>query len=451
MLSRLVHARTTDPRIGEWLEDLEGGDLTEVQAASVRVVRRGYDRIVKVPESLVVEISKASSRGFGAWVEAKKTNDFASFAPHLEGLVALKRQKAHAIDADAHPYDVMLETYDPGTTISDLRSMFARLRQGLVGLLDALRGAPVMPKLDQAFDVRTQMALQRDVAEALGYDLARGRIDQAEHPFTIGLNPSDVRITTHLYERDLLGGLGGTVHECGHAMYEQGLPAHLAGTGLDSAASLGLHESQSRFWENFIGRSQPFFRWFHGQLKHHYPETTVTPEDLFRGANRVVPGAIRVTADEVTYNLHIIVRFELEVALLEGDLQVADLADAWNEKYRQTLGVTPPDDARGVLQDVHWSGGSFGYFPSYTLGNLYSASLGATLSRELSGLWETVEAGDFTPILSWLRASVHRHGHMTEAPDRIRAVVGERDSVEDLLSYLWSRHGQLHGVTRPQP
>jgi len=449
LMSKLLHERATDPRIEGWLSTLEAGVLDDVQSASVRNMRRNYDRVVKVPAELVVRLSKASSDGFGAWIEAKNTNDFSIFSPHLETIVGLAREKAHAIDPDAHPYDTLLGTYDPGLTSAELRILFARLREGLVELIEAVRDVEPMPPVDHAFATETQMALNTEVAAALGYDFDRGRIDAAEHPFTIGLTVDDVRITTHLHENNLLGGLGGTVHEAGHAMYEQGLPRQHRGTGVDRAASIGLHESQSRFWENYIGRSQSFFNWFQPQLEKHFPGSGVTAEDLYRGANRVVPGLIRVTADEVTYNLHIIARFELEVALMEGSLAVADLPTAWNEKYEKYLGITPPDDARGVLQDVHWSGGSFGYFPSYTLGNLYAASLGATLTAEVDDIWGRVEAGDFEPILAWLRDRIHQHGHLLDAPDRMKVVVGDRDSVEDLLAYLWGRHGRLHGVSRP--
>ncbi len=449
LMSKLLHERGTDAGIEGWLSALEAGDLDAVQAAGVRNMRRDYDRQVRVPKDLVVALSKASSDGFGAWLEAKNNDDYGAFAPHLETLVDLSRQKARAIDPDGHPYDTLLQAFDPAATTEDLRVLFARLREGLVELIDAVRTVPAMPNVDTAFPVDAQMAMHAEVAAALGYDFDRGRIDSAEHPFTIGLCTDDVRITTHLYETNLIGGLGGTVHEAGHALYEQGLPHELKNTGIAAAASIGLHESQSRFWENYIGRSRPFFAWFHSVLERHFPGSGVSAEDLYRASNRVSPGLIRVTADEVTYNLHIIVRFELEVALMEGTLSVADLPAAWNDRYREYLGIDPPDDAQGVLQDVHWSGGSFGYFPSYTLGNLYAASLGATLEAELDGIWDQVAAGDFGQILGWLRDRIHRHGHMMDAPDRMREVVGDRDSVEDLLSYLWGRHGRLHGVSRP--
>ena len=351
-----------------------------------------------------------------------------------------------AIDPARHPYDVALEDFDPGTTLASLREMFARLRDGLGTLLEAIAARPQLPALDASFDAATQVALHRRVAAALGYDFDAGRLDHAEHPFTSGHGPGDVRITTHIEPDDLLGSLGGTIHETGHALYEQGLPGDLAGTTVAEAASFGLHESQSRFWENFIGRSRPFCEWLAGVVREHFPDAPVDGETLFRASNRVDTSLIRTAADEVTYNLHIIVRFELEVALFEGALAVKDLPEAWNARYAEYLGVTPPDDARGVLQDVHWASGAFGYFPSYTLGNLYAASLGATLERELPDLWERVGRGELGPVLAFLRERVHEKGHLEEAPTIVRAAVGERDHVADLLSYLRGRHGALYGV-----
>jgi carboxypeptidase Taq len=287
------------------------------------------------------------------------------------------------------------------------------------------------------------------VAEALGYDFRGGRLDPAEHPFTSGHGPGDVRITTKIDPHDLLSGLGGTIHETGHALYEQGLPHEWAGTTASRPASFGLHESQSRFWENTIGRSRAFCEWLAARVAHCLPGVSVSGEALYRASNRVERGLIRTKADEVTYNLHIIIRFELELALFERTLTIADLPDAWNERYRSYLGVTPPDDAHGVLQDVHWSGASFGYFPSYTLGNLYSASLGAALEAEQPDVWQQVERGNFVPVLRFLRERVHSKGHLAEAPQIVREAAGERDHVDDLLAHLWNRHGRLYGVTRP--
>lgn len=447
LLSRMEHEWITDARIGGWLEALEG-DADPVRRACARNLGRTYRRERGVPAELVVALAEAKSEGFAAWIDAKKRSDFARFAPSLSRLVELSRRRADAIDPHRHPYEVLLEEFDPGTSVEGLRAMFARLRDGLTPLLRAIAERPQLPALDATFDPERQTLLHREVAAALGYDLDGGRLDHAEHPFTTGLGEGDVRITTHIRADDLLSGLGATIHEAGHAMYEQGLPHALAGTTVTDAASYGLHESQSRFWENFIGRSRPFCRWLAARLAARFPEVGVDAEQLYQAQNRVERGLVRVEADEVTYNLHVIVRFELELALFDGTLSVADLPEAWNARYVEYLGVRPPNDARGVLQDVHWSGAAFGYFPSYTLGNLYAASLGATLERELPDLWARVEAGDFAHVLAFLRERIHAHGHLEEAPDLVRAAVGERDHVEDLLAYLWSRHGALYGVTR---
>lgn len=448
VLSRLAHERLIDPHVGDLLGRLEAGDLSEVQTASVRNVKRAWLRATRVEPGLVVALAEAQSEAFESWVAAKQAADFSRFAPSLQRLLDLTRERIAAIDGSRHPYDVLLEEYDPGTTVVSLRAMFSRLREGLGELIAAIRERPPVPYVTDTLDVAGQRQVHLEVLRAMGYDLQAGRMDDAEHPFTIGMHPSDVRITTHLYADDLLSGLGGTVHEAGHALYEQGLPLDLRGTFVSKAASFGLHESQSRLWENFIGRSLPFFGWFEGRLRERFPDTPVDAEAMYRGANRVHPGLIRISADEVTYNLHIIVRFEIELALFEGRLAVADLPEAWNERYRETLGVVPPDDASGVLQDVHWASAAFGYFPSYTLGNLYAASLGATLERELPQLWEQVGRGELLPVREWLRERIHAKGHLLDAPERMRAVVGDRDHVEDLLAYLWGRHGAAYGVSR---
>lgn len=449
LVAGLAHEHISDPRIEGWLADLEGTE-DPVRAAAERNLGRTYRREKRVPADLVDALARAKSEGFGVWVAAKKSDDWASFRPKLEQLVSLSRQRAAAIDPDRHPYEVLLEEFDPGTTVASLRDTFGRLRDGLVPLLEAIAGAPALPAVDRTFDVAGQEALHREVAAALGYDFEAGRLDPAEHPFTSGMGPGDVRITTRLAPDDFFGGLGSTVHETGHALYEQGLPHAHRGTTVAEAASFGLHESQSRFWENTIGRSEAFFRWLAPKLPGHFEGATPDASALYRAANRVEPSLIRVEADEVTYNLHIVVRFELELALFEGTLAVADLPAAWNEKYAEYLGVTPPDDTRGVLQDVHWSSGAFGYFPSYTLGNLYAASMGRAIEAALPDLWDRVADGDFAPILGWLRERVHARGHLLEAPEIVREAVGERDHVADLLGYLWSRHGALYGVSRPE-
>lgn len=447
LLSTLHHQRLTDPRVGEWLSELESGELSTVQAAAVRNLRREYDRAVKIPEALVGRMARSQAAAFEAWIAAKGAGDFDAFAPHLEELVALTREQASAIDDSAATYDVLLEAFDPGTTAASLEPMFARLGAGLAELLGEIRERPQVAALQGTVPRAHQHALHDRVIAAMGYDLQAGRMDEAEHPFTVNTGAGDVRITTHFYEDDLLSGLGGTIHEAGHALYEQGLPAAHAGTRVMAPASYGLHESQSRFWENTIGRSHAFCEWLAPIVRETCPGTSWSADELYAASNRVEPGLIRVAADEVTYNLHIVVRFQLELALFSGQLQVCDLPGAWNDAYARLLGVTVPDHGVGVLQDVHWSSAAFGYFPSYTLGNLYAASLGVAMQRDLPKLWDDVREGEFSGVLSWLRARIHQRGHIADAPELVRDACGEqRDHVDDLLTYLRGRHGALYGV-----
>jgi carboxypeptidase Taq len=452
LLSRLSHERRTDPRIGRWLEGLDTSD--PIQRACARNLGRVFRREQRVPPELVDKLARARSEGFSAWIAAKGASDWERFLPALRTLKELTLERAHRIDPGRHPYEVLLEEYDPGTTVAGLRAMFARLRDGLVPLIEAIAARPQLPALDDAVALEAQWKLSTAVAAALGFDFEGGRLDRSEHPFSTGQGEGDVRITAHLKERDLLGGLGGTIHETGHALYEQGLPYELAGTTVREAASYGLHESQSRFWENYIGRSRPFAVFLAGAARDVLgaacPARLADPEAVFRAQNRVERSLIRTQADEVTYNLHVIVRFEIELAIFEGTLALEDVPAAWNAKYQSYLGVRPPDTARGALQDVHWGSGAFGYFPSYTLGNLYAASLGKTMEREVPSLWADAERGDFSRPLAWLRERVHKPGHLLETPEIIRAAVGERDHAEDLLAYLWERVGALYGVSRPQ-
>lgn len=448
LLSGLWHEMICDARIESWLAGLEGTS-DPLKVACRRNLGRDHRRERRVPIELVDRLARARSAGFAAWLEAKRESDFNRFAGPLETLLDLSLRRAEAIDAARHPYEVMLEEYDPGTTVAALRHTFARLRDGLTPLLDAIGSRPQLDRLDLEMEPRAQERLQREVVAALGYDFDAGRIDPAEHPFTSGHGACDVRITTRIDRDDVLSGLGAAIHEAGHALYEQGLPQEWAGTTAGRAASFGLHESQSRFWENFIGRSRPFCVWLATRIAEHAPHARVDADALHRAQNRVERGLVRVNADEVTYDLHIMIRFELELALVERRLKVKDLREAWDELYAKHLGVRPANAAEGVLQDVHWSGAAFGYFPSYTLGNLYAASLGAALEETFPDLWSHIESGDFTPVLAFLRERVHARGHIEEAPEIIRAAVGERDHVEDLVAHLWRRHGALYGVERP--
>jgi len=441
------HEVLVDDRLQGWLDELAGrDDLTATQQASVRNVGRAVQRARAVPSALVRRLARLTSDGFSAWMAAREANDFQAFAPILAEIVEAKLEEATLIDPERAAYDVLLEPFDPGTSVATLAPMFDRLGAGLAELLVAIRERPAIDAVVTAVPTDVQLAWHRSIVDGLGYDLTSGRLDLAEHPFTIRLGPRDVRITTRVDAADVLSGIGGTVHEAGHAMYEQGLP-HLPGTMVGVAASMGLHESQSRFWENFVGRSRPFFSFAAARLEA-VGGPRLDADALYRSANRVHPGLVRVEADEVTYNLHVIVRFELERALFCGELRVDELEEAWNQRYAELLGVTPPDARQGVLQDVHWSGGAFGYFPSYTLGNLYAASFGRAVEAAMPSVWDDIASGAFDGVLSWLRDHVHRHGHHLDAPDLVRQVVGPRDHVADLLDYLWGRHGALYGAQR---
>ena len=448
LLSGLHHQKMTDPRIGELLDALSEGDLDETQAATVRNLRRDYERAAKVPADLVKRSAVARAAAFPAWAEAKNNNDWASFQPHLEGLVGLAKETVAAVREDqADAYDVLLEPFDPGSTVAVLDPMFERLSAELQTFLGAVAEAEGPAPLTGRWDVAKQNTMHQAIAAALGFDFRSGRLDDSEHPFTVGIAHGDVRITTHIYPDGLLRGLSGTIHEVGHGLYEQGLPGELSGLPCGGAASFGLHESQSRFWENTIGRSRPFSGWLAGQVKTHLGQD-IDPDALYGAANRVEPSLIRIFADEATYNLHIVVRYQLERALFAGDVSVAELPGAWRETYAKVLGVAPETDADGVLQDVHWAGAMFAYFPSYTLGNLYAASIGAQMEEDLPDLWDQVADGHFATILKWLRENIHTRAHLQDAPDILAAKLGERDHVEDLVSYLWGRHGALYGVSR---
>ena len=451
LLSRLSHERLGDPRLGECLNQLEAraGELSEAQQAGVRNLKREHLRETVLHPDLVERLARLEVKGFEAWIAARQARDFSVLEPVLAEIVGAIREKAEAFAAHSglSPYAALVDVHDPGVTPEHLTALFAQLRAGLAPLLDGIRGAAQVKRLPGPHPEARQLGLARAVAGALGFNLAQGRVDLAAHPFTVALGATDVRITTRLDENDLLDMLGSTIHETGHALYEQGLPRKQA--GVSRAASTGAHESQSRFWENIIGRSWAFLGWLRGPLAEAFGDAP-SHEVLYRAANRVEPGFIRVAADEVTYNLHVGLRFELEQQLFaERDpLPVRALPEAWNAAVQRDLGLDVTDPVDGVLQDVHWPSGAFGYFPSYTLGNLYASALGATLREQVTDLDDHVAAGHFTPIIGWLRENIHAHGAVHEAPQLFERACPGRDLVADLLDHFWARHGALYGLTR---
>ena len=455
LLARLAHEQFTAPRIGELLGDVESSDLVKDPdgdaAVNVRELRRSYDRATKIPASLVAEISKAAVLGHTAWIEARKNADYATFKPWLAKMIDLRRQEADCVGYQATRYDALLDEYEPHETTADLVRVFESLRDPLVDLVGRIgasgRKAP-LDILERKYPAAAQEAVSREAARMIGYDFQAGRLDAVVHPFCTGIGPGDVRITTRYDENYFGDGFFSTIHEVGHAMYEQGLPAEHWGTPLGEATSLGIHESQSRMWENLVGRSRAFWEFFFPRVREAFGQTVkdVTLDRWHFAVNDVRPSFIRTESDEATYNLHVLLRFEMEQAMLSGDVSIDDVPAAWNERMRKYFGLTPPDDAKGVLQDTHWSGGAFGYFPTYTLGNLYAAQFFEQARKDLGGLDAMFARGEFGPVLTWLRENIHRHGKRYSARELARRVTGRELSAEPLLNHLRRKASELYGV-----
>jgi carboxypeptidase Taq len=446
----ILHERLADPRLGEAIEAAARDVRSEDEGAALRAIRFDRDRAVRLPADLVRALAQAQSRALAAWRLARQEPSFARFEPHLEELVALRREMADAwgVPAGGERYDALLEGYEEGMRVARLEPLFERLVGWLAPLVGRIAEAPAPDDrfLRGRFDGEAQWAFSLELLQAVGFDLEAGRQDRSIHPFSLGLDPGDVRLTTRIHEELPLSSIFSTLHEAGHGVYEQGLPAAHRRTLLCAAPSMGLHESQSRLWENMVGRSLPFWRVFLPRLAARFPALAgVTPEAFHRAVNRVERSLVRVEADEVTYNLHIVLRFELELALLRGALEVKDLPGAWGERSERILGLRPPDDARGVLQDIHWAQGDFGYFPTYTIGNLYAASLFAAALRELPGLGAGVARGDLAPLLGWLREKVHRFGRALPAEEIVRRATGRGLDDRDFEDYLAGKYGALYG------
>ncbi|MCS7167784.1 MAG: carboxypeptidase M32 [Gemmatales bacterium] len=460
LLARLAHEMLTDPITGELLA--EASELPAAQqantaeAAVLREIRRAYERAKKLPRSLVEELARATTLGQQAWEQARRMNDFASFRPHLERIVQLKRQEAEAVGYETTPYNALLDEYEPGETAENLCKLFNTLRHELMHIIQEVQATNRTPRrdiLERDYPVHLQEVFVRSAAVAIGFDFEAGRLDVTAHPFCTSIGPRDVRITTRYNPRHFAPAFFGVLHEVGHGLYEQGLEPEHFGTPLGLACSLGIHESQSRLWENQVGRSRPFWEHFFPRAQQTFLESLrdVTLDEFVFAINEVRPSLIRVEADEATYNLHILIRFELEQALVTGDLVPADLPGVWNERYRQYLNLSPPDDAQGCLQDIHWSAGLFGYFPTYTLGNLYAAQFMEKARQDLPQLDEQMRRGKFLELRDWLRENIHRHGQRYRAAELCRKVTGKTLSPEPFLSYLRNKYAQLYGIKSPAP
>ncbi len=423
--------------------------LDEPSQALLRETWRDFSRAKKLPSAFVNQLERECSLAQQVWAEARKTNDFQRFLPNLQRIVHLKQQEADYLNYVDSPYNALLDTYEPGSTVAQLRPLFATLRTELIRLLDHIRQSPVQPNtqlLTQSYEQAPQMDFGLLVLKHMGYDFQRGRLDLSEHPFTTAFHPTDVRVTTRVFETDLPSCLFSCIHEGGHGLYEQGLPAQQYGTPLGEAISLGIHESQSRLWENCVGRSRAFWQYFYPKLQEVFPTQLreVRAEDFYLAINRVTPSLIRVEADELTYNLHIMVRFEIELEIIEGRLHVDDLPEIWNAKIQDYLGITPSSDAEGVLQDVHWSFGAFGYFPTYTLGNLYAAMLFRQAHKDLPDLEQAIGQGNLLPLKGWLNEKVHRWGRQYTAADLLTRITGQPLTPEPFIQDLNRKFGTLY-------
>ncbi|GAB6875358.1 carboxypeptidase M32 [Thermaerobacter litoralis] len=454
-LNRLAHEAFTAPEVGQWLDELAAWeaqlDPESDAAALLRVTRRDYERSRRVPPDLVAELARASSQGYQAWVEARQQRRFAVFAPALARLIELRRQMADALGYPEERYDALLEGHEPGMRTRQVRELFARLKEGLVPLVQAIAERQDRVRddfLQGDFPDADQWALTVEALEAIGFDFQRGRQDRSIHPFTAPLSTGDVRLTTRINPGLFGPAFFSSLHEGGHGLYEQGFPPAWHRTPLADGASSAVHESQSRLWENVIGRSREFWAFFFPRVQARFPHQLagVDAEAMYRAVNRSRPSLIRVDADEVTYNLHIMLRFELELALLAGDLPVDELPAAWREKTRAYLGLEPADDVEGVLQDIHWSWGGFGYFPSYALGNLIAAQLWEAALQDEPALPQRIARGELGAVLAWMREHVHRHGARYEPLELVRRATGAELSEQPFLRYIRRKYGELYGL-----
>lgn len=456
LIAGMVHERATHPRVGELLTELEGrADLSEVpdRVIVVREARRSYSRQTKLPQKLVEELSRTTTLSQQAWAGARKASDFSQFESWLDKILSLKREEAAAIGFEnGIPYDALLDDYEPGATSAAITQTFAALRNELVPLVTTITAAKKKPDvglLERSYPVASQQSFAMQAARTIGFDFDRGRLDTTAHPFCTGLGPGDCRLTTRYNEHHFPGAFFGVMHEAGHGIYEQGLDPNGYGTALGETVSLGIHESQSRLWENLVGRSRAFWQHFYPIAQATFPAALggVSLDDFHFAINSVRPSFIRVEADEVTYNLHIMLRFEIEQALIAGDIPTKDIPGIWNEKFQQYFGLTPPNDAQGCLQDIHWSAGLIGYFPTYALGNMFAAQFFEAADRQLGGLFQQFAIGEFQPLKHWLNQQIHSRGKRLRAHELVQAVTGESLSAQPLLRHLNARFRGLFGLS----
>lgn len=453
-LSTVVHEKLTSDSMKHFLDDLGSGKLLETltpeQRANVREMKREHHRAASVPTELVTEFAKTRSLSSRNWIEARKKSDFSLFYPFMAQLVELRMKEAEAIGYDDQPYDALLDEFEPGLKTAQVASMFSRLRNKLVPIVSGIIDSGIRPDhriFGQEYPVDVQKTFNHYLAAKLGFDLERGRIDESAHPFTTG-TVHDTRFTTAYKPDNMSFALFATIHETGHALYVQGVPQDHYGTPMGQAVSMSIHESQSRMWENIVGRSMEFWDHFYPKIQKSFPKQLggVTQEDFHFAVNDVHPSLIRVQADEVTYNLHILLRFEMETALFNGTLDPKDASEVWDEKMESYLQIRVPDEANGVLQDIHWSLGYFGYFPAYTLGTLNAAQFFVRVEKEIPDLMEQIGQGNHGVLLNWLRDRIHSQGRLYRADDLVMKVTGHVLDEDIFITYLKRKFGELYGI-----
>ena len=448
-LSGMAHERITSDEMRGALDGARSEPLTADEAVNVREISRSSDRAVKIPVGLVKALAETSSAAIGVWIKARQEDDFPAFAPWVDKLVALQREVAEAVGYEDEPYDALLDEYEPYASTQETAAVFDSIRGPLVDLVQRIASSDVKPRtdfLERNYPVDDQRRMGIKAAERMGFDFEAGRLDISPHPFCTHMGANDVRLTTRYSENLPMQSFYGVIHEAGHGLYEQGHDPEHEGTPRGASVSLGIHESQSRLWENMVGRSRAFWRCFYPEFTTIFPDHTadVSEEEVYAAVNEVKPSLIRVEADEITYNLHILLRFETERGLFTDEYAAGDLSAVWNEKMKAFLGIEPPDDRDGVLQDIHWSHGSFGYFPTYTLGNLYAAQFYRAAEREIPGLTERIARGELLPLRDWLRDRIHRPGMTYRASELVQHVTGEALSADYFLAYVAGKYGSLY-------
>ncbi|MFO7841392.1 MAG: carboxypeptidase M32 [Fidelibacterota bacterium] len=454
-LSLLKHQMATGKKIRHELErhiDYDSGKIINITLSKdekrlVQLVRKDLKKLTALPDDFVEEMSRHVSNSQQAWIKARKNSDFSAFSPYLEKMIALKKQEAEYYGYEDKPYDALLDDFEPGMTTDRIARLFDGLKVRLVALVERIQAQEQIDAtvLKQKFDTKEQWSFGMKIAEAIGLDMKHARQDVSVHPFTIGLHPDDVRITTRLNEEALLSGLFSTIHESGHAIYEQGLSKEHYGTPLGESASFGIHESQSRLWENMIGRSREFWSYALPLLQTYFPQLKETGlEEWYRMINVVKPSLIRVEADEVTYSLHIMLRFDIESRMINEDIKVSDLPDLWNAGMKEYFGIEPKNDAEGILQDVHWSMGGVGYFPSYAMGNLYGAQIFEQAKKDIPDLYGKTGAGDFLPLTTWLKKNVHLQGRRYDPEKLIEVISGKPLSPDPFMDYLEKKYTEIY-------